>query len=155
MDSFTNIDGGTYSIRLDSVEWLFINPEDVGFDDITNANGLNVLAAASAAYPDYMFGASFWVNKNPPAMTWTNSGNVVNLGGIWLDPGEFCDLQTTAHNTIMGIPGLPEDHWDLIGEVVVGWKFNGIVTLVPEPTVLLLLVMGGAGMLIRRRRVRR
>ena len=154
-DNFTNIDAGVYSIRLDSVEWLFLNPDDVGYDDITTTNGASVIAAATVSYPDYMFGASFWANKNPPIMNWTNSGNVVDLGGIWLDPGEQRTLQTTAHNAIMGMSGIPADNWDLIGEVVIGWKFSGSVTPVPEPVMLSLLAIGGAGILARRRNVRR
>ncbi len=151
-DNFTNVDSGQYSIRLDSVQWLFLNPEDVGYSDITNANGLSVIAAAASSYPDYMFGASFWTNKNPPAVTWTNSGNVVSLGGVWLDPGEYSALQTTAHNNIMGIAGSTSDNWDLVGEVVVGWKFSGAVALVPEPASAILLAVGGVMVVYRRRR---
>ena len=155
MDNFTNVDSGQYNIRLDSVEWFFLNPDDLGYGDITSANGASVIAAAEAGYPDYMFGASYWSNQDPPAVTWTNSGNVVDLGGVWLSPGEYSTLQTTAHNNIMGIPGLPDDNWDLVGEVVVGWKFNGIVAPVPEPATMTLLGIGGAGILMRRRRTRR
>ena len=151
-DDFTNVDSGLYSIRLDSVQWMFLNPEDVGYGDITNTNGPSVVAAAVSSYPDYMFGASFWTNKDPLAVTWTNSGNVVNLGGVWLDPGEYSTLPTTAHNSIMGIVGPVDDNWHLVGEVVVGWKFSGVVAPVPEPATLSLLALAGLALARRRRR---
>ena len=149
-DRFTNVDSGQYRVRLDWVECLFLNPEDVGYSDITNDNGWDVVAAAEAIYPDYMFGASFWVNQNPPPVNWTNSGSTVDLGGAWLDSNEYLTLLTTAHNDIIGMPGPPNEHWDLVGELVVGFKFGGAVAPVPEPATSALLGVGS--ILLGRRR---
>ena len=115
-DTFTNIDL-IYSVRLDSVELLFLNPDDFGYSDMDNGNAAAVLAAAEASDSNYMFGVNFSVLEDPPVMNWTNSGKVVNFGGVWLGPGEYFELETIAHNEIMGMAGDPIDNWDLIGEV--------------------------------------
>jgi hypothetical protein len=147
-DLFANI-STEYCVRLDSVERILLNPEDVGYSNIENGNAWTVVNAAQSLFPEFdCFGANWWVNWNTPVVTWNNSNPTQNLGGITINPGDSFVLQTDAHNTIFGIPGAPNQYPNLVGELVMGWKFSGSVdpVSVPLPSALGLLGFGIASL---------
>jgi hypothetical protein len=133
IDRFQNV--GTEAVELPGVEFLFLNPEELGFADISAVNAVSAQSAAIAAFPDFdFFGVSWWESGDSPQRTYTNSGTFMPLN-VTLAPGEFFDLSTMAQ--FIG-PGCAPCDAASHSELIVGWHF----VAVPEPSAASLVAFG-------------
>jgi hypothetical protein len=146
------------TIRISSVEFLLLNPEDVGYTDIYGpigglTNVFDVIAAAGAIYPDwYMWGAQWWIDQDVDLATWAVvSESTSEPLPITLGPGASFLLD----NTTYGQPLTPPDQ-GLPGELLIGFRFSGDFVeppAIPEPcTLLVWSLLGASGLGWWRRR---
>ncbi len=124
-EMFTNT-SSDFTVEIQSIDVMAIDPTTVGYPDVSLANVADARAAAAAAHPDYMdsFGA-FYTSDDPNEVAWT-SITILDAPTfpIVLAPGASFSYAVEVRNDKLGfLTGTTND----FGEVLVGYKLNGIV----------------------------
>jgi len=161
LDSFSNT-STEWTITIDSISLLMLNPEEVSFSDMSTDNASDVISAASALYPGWFFwGANWWdyytslQNGQTPFKNWDHYrfgdssfwGTPQQEFPIALGPNSTFTLNTIVQHTDTQLHAPP---WQSdIGEVIVAWRFEGVAAHLPEPATLLVMGLGGLGLLRR------
>lgn len=118
-DTFYNAGSCIFEAR--SVEFTLLNPEALGFGNVTNENVSSVQAAAIEAFPEVdFFGVSFWVDGDSPVRFYENNGSSAILN-LTLQPGDSFTLTTIAE---FSSPGCTDCVASTHAELVVGWTFE-------------------------------
>jgi len=125
VDRFTNTSFDTV-VTITGVEALALDPEDLGFADLTPANRSEVVRAAATSNP----AASLWDVEDLPfsayQSAWT-SGTVEaqdQAGGFLAFPLTLAPQQSVLlHSAAFSLGAI-----ESMGELVIGWQFDGSQT---------------------------
>lgn len=125
-----------------------LDPEDLGFADMTLENVEAVKAAVTALYPNTdLFAWTLWIDGDPPRRTWTTEIAFDGPFPMLVSPGEEFEYTRVSRNDLFG-PNfgpvhapLPIDQVNAIGEIIVAIDFDW--HFVPEPSSAWLLIGGG------------
>ncbi|MGE3241916.1 MAG: hypothetical protein AB7G28_00740 [Pirellulales bacterium] len=144
---FRNISGTPFVIT-GVAEIHALDPEDLGFGDMTLANVESVKAAMTALYPHTdLFAWTLWLDGDPPRRTWTTELTLDRAFPILVNPGEEFAYTRVSRNDLFGpnfgpvYAPLPSDQVNAIGEIIIAIDFDW--HFVPEPASAWLLICGG------------
>jgi hypothetical protein len=125
-----------------------LDPEDLGFPDLTPENSNAARDAMAALFPNYdLYASTAWVVSNPSRRTWQTEITFGSPLPILVNPGEEFEFVRLSRNDLFGpnfgptTAPLPTTHTALIGEVVIAFDFDW--HYVPEPASALLMIFGG------------
>ena len=152
---FQNISGIPFMIT--GVAGIYsLDPEDLGFPDMTLENVESAKAAMLALYPNTdLFAWTLWSGGDPPRMTWTTELTFGRAFPILVNPGEEFEYTRVSRNNLFG-PDFgpvygpqPSSRAYAIGEIMIAFDFDW--HYVPEPSCASLLICGGLLGLLRSR----
>jgi hypothetical protein len=135
-----------------------LDPEDLGYPDMTPENSNAARVAMRSLYPDYdFFAATAWVTSNPSRKAWQSEVIFNDPFPIMVNPGDYLEFKRVSRNNTFGPDfgpiNAPLPNWqaESIGEVVAAVDFDW--QYVPEPASAALLEMAAVTSiaLVRRR----
>ena len=134
---FQNISGIPFEIT-GVVDIQSLDPEDLGFPDLTPENAAAAKAAMAALYPNTdLFAFTAWLGGNQSRRTWETEITFGSPFPILVNPGEEFEFVQVSRNDRFGpnfgpsTAPLPAAQTEYIGEIVIAFDFDW--HYVPEP----------------------
>jgi len=147
-DRYRNISGFSFVIT-GVADIPSLDPEDLGYPDLTLENDLAARRAMAALYPGYdVYVSNFWLNGVQPRRTWETEITFDRPFPILVNPGDEFEYVYFCRNDLFGPDFGPATgsqmsfaQAEAIGEIIMALNFDW--HYVPEPACALLLICGG------------
>lgn len=144
---FQNISGIPFEIT-GVVDVQSLDPEDLGYPDLTLENVTAAKAVMAALHPNTdLFAYTLWIGGEQSRRTWETEITFGSPFPILVNPGDEFEFVQVSRNDLFGpnfgpsTAPLPAAQTEFIGEIVSAFDFNW--HYVPEPACALLLICGG------------